>query len=336
MERDIIRKGQVGQRGNPGQFASQTHSDATGITLDDTADWGEFVERDVPEILRYDGLVLRPHRIGEVVQVNSGTWNLASPVAEWQREGEFRVQEFGLGSKTFANARVDAAAAAWKDTRPEEVEAAYEWLDGGFEPDKKVSFMARDRKGAIVSIEGRTYLAGDQPAVILKNQRAQALYIEKNFEVLAIRDGYGHTEQLAGELAQVGESIPVVAPVNLDGIPGEEDWDDSGEPPNAVAAAFIVDGPKFPGESGDVSACVFFATDHQDGEILNGYFWAHGESGLYSEHGSMYVSELKQRGGARVANLDQQSGVSFGDVMRLDIDKRADMMRWLKHKAGQR
>lgn len=122
--------------------------------------------------------------------------------------------------------------------------------------------------------------------------------------VIGVSAGYGGQQALADSFRRVAsEHVPAVEKTGLDQM--ERDLpvaDPDREPPSAISAAYLIDGPDFD-RTGSPRGCMFMATDIQPAEgpgdraIVNGFFWADKSSGLYSEHGSMYADELARRGG---------------------------------------
>lgn len=137
---------------------------------------------------------------------------------------------------------------------------------------------------------------------------------------LAVMAGHGHAPALANLYHDHTSRLPALAPVTVEGIPVAAAGQ---EPPSEVAAVFVVDHPGFDG-SQDGRGAVFFVTDLQPGDgsreawgegIVNGYTVFSPTSGMTSEHGSMYVSDLSRLGG-RVHGY-RPGALTFSDAMAL-------------------
>ena len=169
----------------------------------------------------------------------------------------------------------------------------------------KVSLLTVDQSGSVRVREGTMFMSGDgQPALLPKGQRRKGHLIRPDMVVDAAR-GYGHAQALADSFRQrAARFVPAVSPTTASDVLADLPVADPGqEPPSAISAVYMVDGPDFTGD-GPPRGCLFFATDvmppegpGEKGGIVNGYLWAPEDSGLYSESGSQYVDDLVRAGG---------------------------------------
>lgn len=127
---------------------------------------------------------------------------------------------------------------------------------------------------------------------------------------------------------RVEHGMPQVAEiVSFDDVPTYS-LDDGGEPPDEVAAVYLVDyvNPSDPSSKVSGVFCATDATRDEHNEILNGYHWAPPTTGFYPEHGSIYASQL-QRAGVRCVDYTPGS-LSFRACLRDELgNNRAEAYR---------
>jgi len=243
-----------------------------------------------------------------------GRWEVSDTVAEeLSTDGPVQRTAFHFGGQPHRAQRNKAAIALMHEVDDHEttVNKLGVLCKGG----AQMTYLAADGSGSVEAKEVRGYPMGDRLAVQRKGA-TRAAYALNSDAVLAVAPGYGKQEVLAQQFHDRLAQVPRTAPVDFDGIPDHEaaarESEDYPEPPETIAAAYLVDNPDFQG--GTVDGCMFLATDYdQENDIVNGYLWAPESSGLTSEHGSAYGADLKRRGG-RITNYEPGQ-LSFADCV---------------------
>jgi hypothetical protein len=172
----------------------------------------------------------------------------------------------------------------------------------------------------VTAREGTIVTLGEGLALLNKGSTTKGIYLRGRPgvpRVLGAQAGYGRAEALAADFRKSEAAVPEIDPAHFEDIPV---GDGESDPPSAVVAAFVLDHPGFDGTQ-DGRGCVFFATDLDPEDVVNGYFVAPPGSGLESEHGSFYTKDLVRWGG-RVKGFKPGS-LSFRDAMNLG-DKASD------------
>ncbi len=222
------------------------------------------------------------------------------------------------GGEPDLRARAGAAAVAATETMPDfDAETFLRERDA-----KRVTILLQQRYSKFVEVrEGTVVVNSDGIGLLDKGARTKGSYIigrEACPHVLAVRDGYGHAEELAASYRIAEELLPPVIPAGtFEDIPNVSHLSD--EPPSDVAAVFILDHPGFDSDQ-DGRGCVFFATDRDPEDVVNGYFVAPPGSQLYSESGSFTTKQLTTISG-RVKDY-RPGALTFKDAM--DLGDRAE------------
>lgn len=246
-------------------------------------------------------------------------------MTELDREGPIRGVSLSLGGVPHRRAHAGAAALACTQREGPTVTYDNPELLRDLDGQHATVLIQEKASSSIYAREGTVLVQGDGSIALLnKGAKSKGFYLHGKRGspyILGVRAGYGKQEELAAHYRQFEQDIPEVEAPTFDDIPlstGDE------EPPSEVAAVFIYDHPGFDG-SQDGRGCAFFATDRDPEEVVNGYFIAPSSSGLYSEHGSFTVEDLKRHSGRVV---DYQPGkLAFRDAMNLaDTVSEADTM----------
>lgn len=176
---------------------------------------------------------------------------------------------------------------------------------------EKATVLYQYKDGSVNIKEGTLVMYGDDLAVVNKGSSSgKGIYL-RDARILAVEKGYGKAQKLADAYRDAEDSFPDVEEATFDDIPEEGPT----ERLNEIAAVYAFTHPGFePGQDGRGS--LFFVTDIQRGDgIVNGYGVYPPGSGMFSEHGSMYVDDLKKTGG-RVAGY-RPGELTFADAMKL-------------------
>jgi len=283
MSENILRKQHTGQAGNGGEFGNHNRPESDIMLAERDADQ-EFTLRKSYE-------------------------NGIQQIANDQTDPPPVKTDFGfthtikMGGITHANIRARAIGSMF------DADAAKEGVRELIESGKKVTLLTQNPRGTVHAHEGTGANTVGGLLLMKKGSRTRGYTFDK-MNILSSAEGYGKGEQLLAQYTAAADHVPVVDEATFAGIPDTTDSED--EPPNDIAAMYLIDGPDF-GE-GSAPGCLFAATDVQaeDG-IINGYFWAPDGSGVFSEHGSMYFDDMKQRG-ARVRHY-RPGALTFSDVM---------------------
>lgn len=227
------------------------------------------------------------------------------------------VKELGVeDGDTFVVRRAEIRLGGFADKRAQVRTAARLFADDGYAetghgrvPDdlsgyvgEKVSLAMLSQDGSVTNFEGTVAGIRDgKLELISKGARTSGYRLDLG-RLIAIEKGYGRSDEINRLLAVTAQRVPPVAEVrNFNDLP------DTYEPGLPIHSAYLIDRPWFDGQT--LSGAMFLATDvqRQEGDdIVNGYLWcppgtpgAHrlGIAEGFSEHGSMYGSELKQWGG---------------------------------------
>ncbi len=244
-------------------------------------------------------------RDGRCLVTDTTSEELVSPVPGFTRTA------FHIGGQPHRKAAAGLAAKLYEARR--DGQGPEGDLDG-YLLGKKATVLLQTKTGSVVAQEGTVAVANGAVALLNKGSRTKGSYLfgrDTAPHVLDARPGYGHAGELAEAFRSVEASVPELEPARFDDIPVH---DGEGEPPKDVVAAFVFDHPGFDGDQ-DGRGCVFFATDRDPEEVVNGYFVAPPGSGLESEHGSFTTEQLSRWGG-RVKGF-RPGSLSFRDAMEL-------------------
>jgi hypothetical protein len=185
-------------------------------------------------------------------------------------------------------------------------------VTGHCEAGGRMTVLVQDTTGTVRAIEGTgvpAEEAGERHVVKAKGSTSSAYRLGPAGRLLKVTSAYGCAQDLSDDYQTSLRTVPELGPATTSGIPPAG----PGAPPSAIAAAYLVEGPA-EDTGGNTAGCVFLATDYDaENDIVSGYFWAPGDSGLYSESSSMYGSDLLRRGG-RVEGYEPGS-LSFGDAV---------------------
>lgn len=254
-------------------------------------------------------------------EIARGHWVVDDTVSEPGPGGMVRLH---LGGRPDLRARAGLAGLWTQQAALGELDVDSVLVD---RQNRKMTVLLQQRSGSVAAVEG-TVVVDDEGAVGLVNKGSQTKgrYLtgpRAAGRVLGVSDGYGGAEALAAGYRRAKEATPELEPARFDDIPVH---DGDGEPPSAVVAAFVFDHPGFDGDQ-DGRGCVFFATDRDPAEVVNGYFVAAPGSGLTSEHGSFTTDQLERWGGRasgfRPGSLSFRGAMELGD--RADVYGDGDM-----------
>lgn len=193
----------------------------------------------------------------------------------------------------------------------EQTDADRARIDAILEAGEPATVLMVADNGTVSAREGKFFKSGPgwscpegTPLFMEKGKRAKAATYSRD-KIVDAAPGYGKAADLGRKF---GETMAATSPAlsKISGNSAAERFQNlpecyDGPPPDKIAAVYVIDNPDFSG--GRVNGCMFMATDIQRGaepgdqDVVNGYFWAPGNSGLYSENSSMYADDLARRGG---------------------------------------
>lgn len=252
-------------------------------------------------------------------ETSRGVWGVVNATATIDGDGSTRIHLSGNPP-----VRAESGMVALRMERAEQTDALHNKLRnlaGG-----KATVLMRAPTGNVIAREGTLFMNGDAIGLVNKGDRSgKGIWLvdprrPNGLQILGVTQGYGGQHALAADFRDYADSLPQVDDATFDDIP---EWDGVGEPPSAIAAVYVLDHPGFDGDQ-DGRGSMFFVTDFQPGDgsptrdgagVVNGYGVYAASSGLESEHGSMYASDLKRFGG-RVKGYRPGSH-TFRDVMGL-------------------
>ena len=258
-------------------------------------------------------IVLGRQEQPQLQQIARGCWEVTDTTREeLLAPNGLRRTAFYTAGQPHRRAAAGLAAKLYEqDHGDRDIEAELRELDG-----EKVTVLTRDRTGGVLAREGTVLVGIGTVALLDKGSRSKGIYLYGRSATYALdyRPGYGHAEELANEFRASESRVPELEPAHFEDIPVA---DSDGEPPSAVAAVFVMEHPGFDSTQ-DGRGCLFFATDRDPEEVVNGYFVAPPGSGLESEHGSFTTEMLDKRSG-RVKDFEPGSvtfaqAVKFGDM----------------------
>lgn len=285
MNDDILRKKTTGETGNGGEFGTHNRAEAD-ISLADIDE--TFTARKT---------------------LNNGVYYLASD----QTDPPAVKTDFGysqvvtIGGLRHTNARSRAIAAQITEEQRFDAEGEANKLA---DANEKMTLLAIPRTAGPVRIYEGTGTRSLRPMLMAKASRSKGWMLD-DINIVAVKKGYGGVQALTDYYNELSSAVPSVDPVDFEGVPSSDDNDGSEEPPNEIAAVYLVDGPDF--GAGSTAGCLWLVTDTQDnGAIANGYFWAPDGGTSFSEHGSISAEDLAKRGG-RIR--DYKPGLTFEAVM---------------------
>ena len=252
-----------------------------------------------------------PGQVQPLEQIERGVWKVTDTTTEkLPADGAFRRTVIHMGGQPHRKAAAKLASLLHEETWGRYVETDLAALEG-----RKATVLLQDAKGNVTAREGSVVAPSEGTlALFNKGSTTKGIYLRGRPDVprvLGAQAGYGRAEALAADFRKSEAAVPEIEPAHFEDIPV---CDGESEPPSAVVAAFVLDHPGFDGAQ-DGRGCVFFATDRDPEEVVNGYFVAPPGSGLESEHGSFYTENLAQWGG-RVKGF-QPGSLTFRDAMEL-------------------
>jgi len=233
-------------------------------------------------------------------EVGRGQWEVTNTTSrELSTDGidgglHFRRIEIVPGGRADARAHAGAAARLMADSTG----ATYEDLIASLrdqEGDHVTVLTQSPRAKSVEATEGTvTVQDGGRVGLLNKGSKTKGHYLSGMSgcpRVLAVKSGYGGQMALAEMYRSFENQVPAVDPVSenvLTDIPFGTNGARSD-----VAAVFLMDHPGFE-DTQDGRGCVFFATDRDPEDVVNGYFVAPAGSGLFSESGSFTTRQLQQ------------------------------------------
>lgn len=241
-----------------------------------------------------------------------GRWSVLNASTEEDRSTPGRVRmRTHLAGIPHVKVRALSASAAYSDAEGgrEDLHSRLSALHG-----RPATALMVGRNGDVEAVECKPVPYDGGTLLLFKGSSTKGLDAAR-CGVLDVVPGYGQQQALADTFRRrMAQFTPAVEKVALDDrmdyLPDGDDestWDVENP---AIQAAFMVTGPDL--GNGPQPGCVFLATDIQRGSnpgersIVNGYFWAPTDTGLYSEHGSMYVDDIA-RGGGRITGYEPGS-----------------------------
>lgn len=238
---------------------------------------------------------LTPTRLA-LKETSRGVFQVVNATSEEvEHGGPVRQIKFHMGGK--ADLRAQSHVAALRMERAEQTDAIHGKVAYLADRTSKVSMIIATPNGDVDVREG-TLKRGEHGGLVLMNKGSstKGVRLNEKARILGVEPGYGKAQALAADFDTYRADVPELEPATFDGIP---DCGDD-EPPSDIAAVYVFDHPGFE-PSQDGRGSVFFVTDFMPGDgdegIVNGYGVYPGDSGLASEHGSMYAGDLKRWGG---------------------------------------
>ena len=252
-----------------------------------------------------------------------GVFEVVDTLSETLDSGGDRVVTTRIHMGGMPNLKAQAHMAGKRMERSEQPDALRNKLDSLAKKGSKATLLLQGRLGSITAREGTLMVTADGCTALVNKgaKNGAGIYLighGANQTLLGICQGYGGAQALANQYQSYADELPELEPATFDEIP--EAAEDQ-EPPSEVAAVYVFDHPGFE-PSQDGRGSLFFVTDFQPGDgsdqpygagIVNGYGVYSGDSGLQSEHGSMYARDLKRWGG-RVKGY-QPGSHTFKDAM---------------------
>lgn len=232
-------------------------------------------------------------RNGTFVVEDTCTEHLESPAGS-----PFARMSIQPGGRPEQRARTRAAAECYREVSGWTGESLGDELDRLAQKQAQATVLTIASNGMVRAVEGRIFRSGDGTLAYLPKGRRHSGYMLDPDKVLDVTPGYGGAPTLHNTWHRRRcATTPATVPVgDCTDLPDAEQ-----NPDGNIAAVYLLDQPNFSG--GTTPGCMFLATDIQpDGPdpgdaIVNGQFWAPGDSGLYSESSSVYVRDLRRRGG---------------------------------------
>ena len=259
-----------------------------------------------------------------------GVFAVVDTVSEYLETDDPRITRTAIHMGGKPDTRAQAKMAALRMERAEQTDAISAKLETLAASGAKASVLVQSPNGSVDVREGTLRNTETGIAMLNKGSSTKGVYLtggHQGTRILGVERGYGKAAYLADAFASYAEELPQLEPSTFDNIP------DCGhdEPPSEIAAVYVFNHPGFEPDQ-DGRGSVFFVTDFQpdgdgDAGIVNGYGVYQGESGLCSEHGSMYTRDLKRWGG-RVKGYQPgthtfRDAMGFGDAAERDNDIEA-------------
>jgi hypothetical protein len=255
--------------------------------------------------------------------------NATSRTAPRSADDPVTLTTFRMGG--FPDVRAASKTAALRMERSEQAATAGK-LEVLADADAKATVLVQTHNGDIDAREGTLNVDGDgRIALMNKGSSTKGIYLVAEgvkLRVIGVEPGYGKAPRLANAFNRHAGQVPELEPARFDDIPV---CDQMEEPPSEIAAVFMYDHPGF-GSGEDGRGSVFFVTDFMPGDspgegIVNGYGVYSGESGLTSEHGSMYEKDMRVMGGRvkgyRAGSHTFADAIAFGNAAEYDNDIEA-------------
>lgn len=267
------------------------------------------------------GLSLVPER-APLRETSRGVFEVVNATTEdGGSDGPVRTVAFHMGG--IAHTRAESGATALRMQHSEQQDVLHAKLEQLAATGAKATVLFRTKSGDVMAKEGSLQARSDGSIVMLDKgaRTGKGIYLRRaggSNQVLGVVPGYGGSAALADRYRDHAEHVPQLEKATFDDLPVA---DETAEPPSAIAAVYVFDHPGFD-PSHDGRGSMFFVTDFMPGDgshteagqgIVNGYGVYAPGSGLESESGSMYASQLARWGG-RVKGY-QAGSHTFRDAM---------------------
>ena len=241
-------------------------------------------------------------------ETSRGVWEVVNATTEDRSADGDVVRSLAVHMGGIAHRRAESGMVALRMQRADAFDEYPPELRQLAEDGSKVTALVRLPNGDVEAREGTVFLNGESIGLVNKGDRfGKGIWLydprrRTGVKVLAVARGYGAQQPLADQYRSCAAESRSLGPATFGDIP---EWDGNGEPPSEIAAVYVLNHPGFDGDQ-DGRGSVFFVTDFQPGDgspgcggagIVNGYGVYAAGSGLESEHGSMYASDLARFGG---------------------------------------
>jgi len=265
-----------------------------------------------------------PPERGPLHETSRGMFEVVNATSRVEPSADPAVTRTSIHPGGIPEVRAATGIAALRMERAEQEDHTEAALRLQADKGSKATVLITTRSGDVDAIEGTLRNLPDGMVLMKKGSSTRGYVLGRNGPtVLAVKPGYGGAPDLAARFDEHANAGPVLEPATFDDLPVDAGGPDR---PNQIAAVYVYDHPGFGGGE-DGRGTLFFATDRDPDAgpegtgIVNGYTVVQPGSGLTSEHGSMYETDLRRWGG-RVAGYRPGSH-TFTDAM--DFGDRASV-----------